>query len=35
MYIGNGYLDADLNTDTMVEFGYTHGIMSEHDWEFR
>ena len=29
MYIGNGYVDADLNTDTMVEYGYTHGVMSE------
>jgi cathepsin A (carboxypeptidase C) len=29
MYIGNGYVNEDLNTDTMVEWGYTHGIMSE------
>lgn len=34
MYIGNGFLDKNLNTDTLVEYGYMHGIMSEHDWDF-
>jgi cathepsin A (carboxypeptidase C) len=34
VYIGNGFLNKDLNTDSMIQFAYHHGIMSEHDWDF-
>lgn len=31
--IGNGYLNAILNVNSLVSFSYNHGIVSEKIWE--